>query len=316
MSLKQIPGRENLSIKEEFSKRYKNLLKGEYDEFLNYSTSFIRRSIRVNTIKIKVKSLVERLKNEWKLEAIPWCKEGFWIEGKRLDVGNLPEHLLGYFYVQEAASMIPPLALQPKPGETVLDMCAAPGSKTTQIAAMMDNKGVVIANDISGDRIKALGLNLNRAGISNTIITHTEGRALKKISFDRILVDAPCSATGTIRRNLKVLQMYNYTTVKRLSSMQKGLLSTAYSLLKEGGVLVYSTCTMEPEEDEGVIDYLIEKEKGAKVEKIELPVKTSPTIQSFDGKDYTDETKKCLRIWPQDNNTEGFFVAKIKKTTI
>ncbi len=313
MELRQIPGIEKLQIKEDFEKRYKEILKDEYEEFMRYSTSFLDRSIRINTLKINVPELKERLKEEWNLKQIPWCKEGFWIKGQRLDIGNLPEHVLGYFYVQEAASMIPPIVLDPKPGETVLDLCAAPGSKTTQMAAMMENKGILIANDISGERIKALGLNLNRAGVSNTIITHTEGRMQKSVRIDRVLVDAPCSATGTVRRNFKVLQQYNYGMVKRLSSMQKGLIGKAFNLLSEGGTLVYSTCSMEPEEDEEVIDYLLKKEPGAKLQEIEMSIKRSEAITEFNGKEYDPEVKKCLRLWPQDNNTEGFFIAKIRK---
>lgn len=311
--LKPIPGREQLSIKDEFVSRYRALLGKDFDEFMRYSTSFIRRSIRVNTLKIPVAGLKKRLELEWELEQVPWCREGFWIRGKRLDIGNLVEHLLGYFYVQEAASMIPPLALNPEPGEVVLDMCAAPGSKTTQIAAMMQNKGVLIANDISGDRIKALGLNLNRAGVSNAIITHSAGRSFQQAGFDRILVDAPCSATGTVRRNFKVLQQYSYGMVRRLASMQRGLIGNAYSLLKPGGVLVYSTCSMEPEENEGVVDYLLKKEESAKIEEFELKIRRAEPILNFDGFEYGAGIRDCLRIWPQDNDTEGFFVARIIK---
>ncbi len=312
-TLKPIPGREHLTVKEDFTNRYKELLGERYNEFMEHSTSFIRRSIRANTLKITASELKKRLQGEWKLEQIPWCKEGFWIKGQRLDIGNLPEHALGYMYVQEAASMIPPIALSPEPGETVLDMCAAPGSKTTQMAAMMRNEGIIVANDISGDRIKALGINLNRSGVSNTIITHTEGRALEKTKFDCILVDAPCSATGTIRRNLKVIMIYNYGMVKRLSGIQKGLLMKAYGLLKEGGALVYSTCTMEPEENEGVISWLLEKEETANVESIKLNAKSSTPITDFNGSSYNSEVRKCLRLWPQDNDTEGFFVARVRK---
>ena len=310
--LKPILGREELVVKEEFQKRYRQLLGSEYDKFMDYSTSYIRRSMRVNTLKKEKKQLLELLK-EWQLSQVPWCPDGYWIIGNRLDIGNLPEHIMGYFYVQEAASMIPPEVLQPKSGEIVLDMCAAPGSKTTQMAAMMQNQGVIIANDVNGDRIKALGLNLNRNGVSNTIITHNEGKAIKKIEFDKVLLDAPCSATGTIRRNFKVAAQYNYTTVERLAAIQKGLIRHCFKLLKPEGTMVYSTCSMEPLEDESIIDYLLQTEPEAKIQKIELDIKRSVPITEFDGQNFNDEVKKCLRIWPQDNDTEGFFVTKITK---
>lgn len=142
---KTIPKSEKLEFKQEFVKRYSALT--DFKEFKKYSLSFLRRSIRVNTLKTTIPEIKKRLK-KWELKQIPWCKEGFWVERKdRRDVGNLLEHHLGYIFVQEAASMIPPLVLKPKPGEIVLDMCASPGSKTTQIAQYMKNQGLLIAND-------------------------------------------------------------------------------------------------------------------------------------------------------------------------
>jgi 16S rRNA C967 or C1407 C5-methylase (RsmB/RsmF family) len=141
-----------------------------------------------------------------------------------------------------------------------------------------------------------------------------QGRLFKDYEFDKILVDAPCSGTGTIRKSFKTLLIWNPNMVKRLAGTQRQLIETAFNNLKKGGTLVYSTCTLEPEEDEGIIDYLINKYPDAKVEQIKLPgLKTSPAITEFEGKTYSNEVKKCLRIWPQDNDTEGFFVAKIKK---
>ena len=140
---RKIPGTEEFVIKPGFEKRYSALC-SDYDEFMRYSLSFMRRSVRVNTLKIGVGEAKKRLeKKGWKLAQTPWCREGFWIEhveGRR-DIGNIDEHVLGYIYVQEAASMIPPIALGPKPGDIVLDMCASPGSKSSQMAAMMENKG-------------------------------------------------------------------------------------------------------------------------------------------------------------------------------
>lgn len=314
--LEQYPDSDKIVIKDKFRERYSKLT--DWEEFKKYSLSFLRRSIRVNTLKITVDELKKRLENIWKLEQIPWCKEGFWIEHhkkERRDIGNLTEHCLGYFYVQEAASMVPPLVLDPKPGEHVLDMCASPGSKTSQIAAMMENNGVLIANDYKGMRLSPLGINLQRCGITNAIITLMEGRYFKSagLQFDKILVDAPCSGTGTIRKSLKTLLVWNPQVVRRLSGTQKQLLSTAFEILKPEGTLVYSTCSNEPEENEEVIDYLLEKYPGAKLEEIKMEIKRSEPILEFEGKKYNPEIKKCLRIWPQDNDTEGFFVAKIRK---
>jgi len=316
MEQKKFFNSEEITFKPRFIERYSSLT--DWEEFRQCSLSFLRRSIRVNTLKIPINELKERLEGKWNLEKVPWCREGFWIEHhkkERRDIGNLIEHPLGYFYIQEAASMIPPVVLEPKPDEIVLDIAASPGSKTTQIAQYMQNKGILIANDYTYERMKPLSINLQRCGISNAAITLMEGQWFRKsgIEFDRILVDAPCSGTGTIRKSLKTIGIWNPDMVKRLSITQKQLIETGFNLLKDKGTLVYSTCSLEPEEDEGVVDFLINKYENAKVEEIKLDLKASQPILEFEDKKYNDEIRKCLRIWPQDNDTEGFFVAKIKK---
>lgn len=298
-------------FKENFIERYKELT--DIEKFREITVKELRRSIRVNTIKIPVNELTQRLEQRWQLEQIPWCKEGFFIKGERKDIGNLIEHSLGYFYVQESASMIPPIVLNPDENDFVLDMAASPGSKTTQLAALMNNKGLIIANDFKYDRIKALGINLQRCGVENCVITLMNGLAIKGFEFDKILLDAPCSGTGTIRKSLKTLKIYNTKMITKLASMQKKLIENAFLNLKKGGVLVYSTCSLEPEENEGVINFLLKKYNNAKLEKIDLKINRSPPILEFDDEIYEPEIKKCLRIWPQDNDTEGFFISKVVK---
>ncbi len=307
------------SVKKDFESRYRALLgtDEEYERFLQHSMAYLNKSIRVNTLKISVAELRERLeKRGFKMYPVPWCKEGFWIKGDRTDFGNLVEHTLGYFYIQESASMIPSVVLGPQPGEVVLDMCASPGSKTTQMAAMMENSGIIVANDISGERMKPLGINLQRMGIMNVVESFGRGQQLQRLNtkFDRILVDAPCSGTGTIRKSPDTLRIWNASMVRRLSSQQKTLIDTAFGLLKPGGVLVYSTCSVEPEENEEVIDFLLQKYPGsAFLDEIKLDITRTKAVQQFEKKEYGSEVRKCLRIWPQDNNTEGFFVARILK---
>jgi tRNA (cytosine49-C5)-methyltransferase len=323
-----MPNHEELEeqFKPKFIARYSQIT--DFEEFKKYSLSYLRRSIRVNTLKISVGELKKRLEQNWNLTPVPWCEAGFWIEHKgtveideegneelikRRDLGNLPEHSLGYIYVQEAASMIPPVVLDPKPGETVLDMCASPGSKTTQIAMYMENKGLLMANDYQGIRMKPLGMNMQRCGVHNDILTLMQGQNIRNIEFDKILVDAPCSGTGTIRKSLKTLTIWNPAMVQRLCRSQKTLLETGFNLLKKGGTLVYSTCSCEPEENEGVVSDLLSKFENADLEDIDLPIKRSESILEFEGKKFDPRVKKCLRIFPQDNDTEGFFVTKITK---
>ncbi|GIU69546.1 MAG: tRNA methyltransferase [Candidatus Woesearchaeota archaeon] len=320
-NLERIP--RNVDIKKRFEEHYKELLGNNYERFMKYSLSYIRKCIRVNTLKATVEDIKKRLQERWILEPIPWCKEGFWIqyrEGKRFDLGNLIEHHLGYVYIQESASMIPPIVLEPKPGELVLDMCAAPGSKTSQIAMYMKNEGLIMANDVSGMRLKALGMNLQRCGVRNTVITMMQENklinALGKNIFDKILVDAPCSGTGTIRKSLRTIKEWNPNSIKKLSNIQKSLIDNAFQLLKPNGIMVYSTCTIEPEENEAVVSYLLDKYSEAELLEIDsksLGITRTPAILEFDGLKINPEVKKCLRLHPYDNNTEGFFVAKIRK---
>src|SRR3989344_795629 len=309
----EIPNSAEIEFKEKFIERYNKLT--DFELFKKYSLSFLRRSIRVNTLKKPIKEVADSIKEKgWKLTQVPWCEEGFWIESERRDVGNLEEHMLGYIYIQEAASMIPPIVLEPKENEIILDSCAAPGSKTTQIAQYMKNTGLLIANDFKTERIKSLGLNTQRMGLTNVVITLMKGEWFKGMQFDRILVDAPCTGTGTIRKSLKTLRMWNPNMVKRLSITQKQLVETAFNILKPGGTMVYSTCSLEPHEDEAVVDFLVNKFENARLEEVNLPgLKRSEPILEFEKEKYSDEIKKCLRIWPQDNDTEGFFVAKIRK---
>ncbi|MBI2507491.1 RsmB/NOP family class I SAM-dependent RNA methyltransferase [Candidatus Woesearchaeota archaeon] len=297
-----------MEFKEKFIERYTGLT--DFKEFQEAISQPARKSIRVNTIKISVKKLESKISG---LKNVPWCDEGFYIERRETAVGNLREHFLGYFYVQEAASMIPALILDPEEEDLVLDMSAAPGSKTTQLASLMKNRGAIIANDIKWDRIKALSMNLQRCGVSNTIITIYKGEFFPDVKFDKILLDAPCSGTGTLQKSPDTLKIYNTGMIKKLSYQQKRMILKAYSLLKRGGSLVYSTCSLEPEENENVVDCLLEK-TDARLEKASLQnLKSSTPVLEFEGKKYNSEIKKCLRIWPQDNNSEGFFIAKIKK---
>ncbi len=312
-TLKPIPDISWITFKDAFVKRYSALT--DFEEFKKYSLSFSRRSIRVNTLKMGVPALKKRLGKNWNLTPVPWCPEGFWTEGERRDEGNLLEHTLGYIYIQEAASMIPPIILEPQPGEVILDICASPGSKTSQIAMYMKNTGVLIANDYKGARLSPLGMNIQRMGITNVAITLYPGENYPTVQFDRILVDAPCSGTGTIRKSLKTVNIWNPHMITKLAMQQRRILSRAFMLLKPGGVLVYSTCSLEPEENEGVVNHLLAQDPTAYLESITLALKRSPAVLSFEGESYHPSINHCLRIWPQDNDTEGFFVAKFRKST-
>lgn len=333
---------DKVEIKPKFETRYKKLLGDRYESFIESSFTYLRKCIRVNTLKIDIPTLKKRVEDQgFVLTQVPWCKEGFFVEGHkdlhRFDIGNLPEHTLGYFYVQEAASMIPPVVLFSDQESVdrkldvkladeplhILDICAAPGSKTSQIAQYMKNEGVLIANDIDLGRIKPLTLNLQRMGVRNHLVTLNAFQRNKYSTapknpfedtfFDKILVDAPCSGMGTIRRSFKTMSMYSYGLVERFSKIQKSLIKNAYDMLKPGGILVYSTCTHEPLENEAVVSHLIENREGVKILPIELDIVRSNPVLEFENLEIRPELKDALRIYPQDNDSEGFFVCKIQK---
>ena len=312
--LESVTNAEKIKFKPKFQERYEQLT--DWEQFRKFSLAFLRRCIRINTVLTTVKETKTSIESKgWILTKVPWSKEAFWIDHpERRDVGNLLEHKIGKIYVQEAASMIPPLVLDPKPGDVVLDMCAAPGSKTTQMGAMMNNEGLIVANDYKGQRLQSLGINLQRSGLTNVIITLMDGNRFHGFQFDKILADVPCSGTGTIRKSLKTINIWNPHMITKLARAQMKLAANAFRNLKPGGEMVYSTCSVEPEENEGVIHYLLNEFDNIEILSVKLPgLKTSIPIMEFLGVKYHKDIAKTIRIWPQDNDTEGFYVAKLKK---
>jgi NOL1/NOP2/sun family putative RNA methylase len=311
-------------LKQGFLDRMKLLLGEEIKDYLEILKKEPVKSIRCNELKITPENLKKRLEEKSWVISQPWKEypEVMIVENdlEPGELGRALEHLLGYYYIQELASMLPVIALEPKQDETILDLCSSPGSKTTQIASKMNNTGNIIANELSLGRIKILAANLERCGVSNTIITKKEGASFcKKLSrenifFDKILIDAPCSGEGTLRSTIKSYLMWNPNTINFLSKIQKTLVEAAVEILRPGGTLVYSTCTHAPEENVEIVDYLLKNFKNLKIEKIKLPINFRPGITKWKEKEYSEEVKHSCRIYPQDNDTEGFFIAKFKKT--
>jgi len=307
-----------------FQERLKKLMPNEKDfaEFEKIVHTQPRNFIRCNTLKISPEELLARLRKKWAvIQPFPKFPEIMLIEQALLpgELGNAIEHLLGYYYVQEISSMMSALALEAKPEEFILDLCASPGSKTSQIASMMENKGTLIANDLKLDRVKILSATLERNGVSNVIITQKDAIAFcsalseTNFRFDRILLDAPCSGEGTLRSSPKTFLMWNEKIISKFSRQQKKFMAFALKCLKVGGTLVYSTCTHTPEEDEEVIDFAL-KNFPVKIESISLPLKCRPGITEWYKESYSPEVQKACRIYPQDNDSEGFFVCKLALT--
>jgi NOL1/NOP2/sun family putative RNA methylase len=310
------PEAEVEEIKEAFRKinpeLYDRLLKiDSSDDFFRYMVKPLRVSVRVNTLKAEVEEVSENLK-ELITGKVPWCEGGFYISTD--EFSKIPEHQLGLIFSQESASMIPPVVMDVEPWMRVLDIAAAPGAKTTQIAQYMENEGCLVANDVKHSRVNILISNLQRCGVLIARVTVKDGRYFGRYSdaFDAVLVDAPCSNMGMIRKNYKNIRLWKLRDCYGLSRLQKNLLMAAYRAVKPGGVVVYSTCTLEPMENEEVVDYLL-RNTDAEIEEIKLPVKGVEPFKEFDGKEYSEEVKKCLRLHPQTSDTEGFFVAKLRK---
>jgi len=272
------------------------------------------------TIRITRKApgnILERLESAgYELQRIPRYDRGFWIiRGDADGLGNSIEYALGYLYFQEAASMIPPVVLKPQKGDKILDLCAAPGSKTTQMADMIENEGLIVANDVNRSRLRMLGSNVQRTSSYSVIVTRFDGRRLPKSlrrKFDKVLVDAPCSALGTSRRFPVNLEKRNMEFTLRISKLQYELLRTAIFAAKPGGRVVYSTCTLTVEENEMVVDRILKEFDNVEVESIDVPgLKYEPGITRRKGLELDERISRTARIYPRLNDTEGFYVASL-----
>lgn len=284
------------------------------DEFISACQRPLRKSIRVNTLKISVADFQVVAKNlGLNLTPVPWCSEGFWLEqyDDETLLGNSAEHLAGLFYIQEASSMMPVSALfsdhQTLP-MTVLDMAAAPGSKTTQIAAQMNNKGLLVANEFSGSRIKALHANIERCGILNVALSQFDGHVFGgwlPEQFESVLIDAPCSGEGIVRKDPDAMKNWDKASIEVMAEVQRGLIVSAFQALKPGGTLVYSTCTLSKEENHHICHYLKQQFTDA--------VQFESLSELFPGAEQSVSEEGFLHIFPQTYDCEGFFVAKIRK---
>lgn len=314
-------------IKPIFTQRFLEMLgsQEEYDKFIKTILTPQRKSFRINTLKeSNPNELVKQLKEKGlNLVPVPWSDNAYYAEFSedvRTDLGNLFEHFYGKIYVQESTSMCPPELLE-IPDEIssdfkILDMAAAPGSKTTQLGEKMKNEGVLVANEIDYKRLGPLKINLERSGLVNIVITNNDGRRIEgEEIFDRILLDAPCSGSGVIRKSPRTIKTYNPKKLKGMQHLQLKLLERAFALLKTGGIMTYSTCSMDPEENEFCIDKFLQTHPNAKLEQAKLNgIVLNNKLTQFQGKEIPKEiTEKTIRIWPQDNDTNGFYVAKIKK---
>jgi NOL1/NOP2/sun family putative RNA methylase len=222
----------------------------------------------------------------------------------------------GWLHGQEEVSALPALALDPDPGDRVWDACAAPGSKTCHLADLMDDSGVLVGNDNNLGRLSALRHNAERLGVSNLVVTNDDARnvsfeSLEIDGLDGAVADVPCSCEGTCRKNPDVLEKWSLGHVESLVGIQKGILGRAIELTRPGGEVVYSTCTFAPEENEAVVDHAIETTDAEMVE-WDAPLETSPGVTEWEDQQFDDSLRKAHRVYPHQNDTGGFFVAKLR----
>ena len=271
-------------------------------------------SIRVNTLKISQSEIKIKLEQKgFKLEPLEWIPYGFKVIKKGFNLGSSHEFLQGYYYLQNIASMLPALILDPKPNDLVIDMCAAPGSKATQLAQIMENKGTLILIDRNNKRIPSLEMNLRRLGISNSIILNFDAINLHKLNVkaDTILLDAPCTGEGLIRQDKSRKTSKKLKDIEKMASIQKNLLTAGLNCLKLNGKLLYSTCSIAPEENELVINEVLSKYSNFKIQKIHIKYGLNGFTKVF-GKDLLNQLENSQRLYPHIHNTIGFYMCLIK----
>ncbi|KAK6640644.1 hypothetical protein RUM44_012341 [Polyplax serrata] len=308
------------SYNEYLMEKFMNLFEiNELLEFLEASEVQRPVTIRSNSLKTRRRDLAQALINRGvNLDPVgKWTKVGLVIFSSQVPIGATPEYLAGHYIIQGASSLLPVMALAPQENERILDMCAAPGGKASHIAAVMKNTGVLFANDVSADRNKAVVGNFHRLGVTNSVICNYDGRKFPGIlkGFDRILLDAPCTGTGVVAKDPSVKTSKDEKDVQRCVNLQKELILSAIDCLNAnsstGGYLVYSTCSVLTEENEGVVEYALKKRN----------VKLVPTglefgeegFVNFRGNRFHSSMNLTRRYYPHSNNMDGFFVAKLKK---
>jgi len=307
----------------EISNKIKDYLISLYGEssakkYLDFIEKDITQYIRVNINKISANELSDLLFKKYKIktEQINSFEKALKVIDGNERIGKTFEHVLGFYYIQSLSSMMPPIVLNPNEEDIVMDLCGAPGSKSTQLAELMNNRGTLLINEIDNERIKSLVFNLERMNVINASVIHSKGEVLSKIyenHFSKILVDAPCSGLGIIQKKGEVSNWWSLKHVDRLQQLQLRLLISAIKMARVGAEIVYSTCTLSIEENELVIDKILEKYPVELVD-IKLPINSIPGFTEFEGKKLNPQLNKAIRIQPWEINSDGFFLVKIKKT--
>lgn len=292
-----------MNLPEVFLKQMEHLLGKEYISWLDACEQSSVQGIRINPVKLSPEEW-EKL-SPWRVRPVLWNRNGYYCEPDSRPAKDV-YYYAGLYYIQEPSAMAPAAVLAPKPGQKVLDLCAAPGGKSTELGARLAGQGLLIANDISASRAKALVKNLEMAGITNACVTAEEPQKLAETFgeyFDKILVDAPCSGEGMFRKEPELIKSWQERGPEAYAPLQREILLQAAKMLKPGGELVYSTCTFSPKEDEGAVDWLLNQ----------VPEMELIPIVPWKGAAAGIDGKPVIRLFPHRVEGEGHFVARFRK---
>lgn len=301
----------NLPIK--FEEKMKHLLGDDWQSYLACYEEPRYYGLRVNTRKISVEDFKKIC--PFKIREVPWISNGFYYDGEKVSPARHPYYFAGLYYLQEPSAMTPADRLPVQPGDRVLDLCAAPGGKATELGAKLQGEGLLAANDISSSRAKGLLKNIELFGIGNVLVSSEEPGKLAEYFqgyFDKILIDAPCSGEGMFRKDKKMIKAWEEHGPEYFSKIQKNIILQAASMLREGGYLLYSTCTFDPSENEAVIDHLLK----------EMPQFRVCPIRPYEGftpgnpdlvPGGSESLKETVRIFPHKMHGEGHFLALLRK---
>lgn len=312
-------------LPDNFAARMNELLGIEYEKYVASYDSPRVYGMRVNTSKITCEEF-ERI-CPYSIKKIPWIYNGYYYNGDEQPAKH-PYYHAGLYYLQEPSAMTPASRLPVNPGDAVLDLCAAPGGKATELGVKLDGTGVLVANDISSSRAKALLKNIELFGIRNPFVVSENPARLAEYFegyFDKILLDAPCSGEGMFRKDPAVMKSYEQNGVRYYAGLQREILIPAASMLKPGGLMLYSTCTFAPEEDEQSVMFLLERCPDMELLQMEgyegfdngrpdwAYYNADEDMESDDTELKLEDLRKCVRIWPHRMGGEGHFLALLRK---
>jgi NOL1/NOP2/sun family putative RNA methylase len=294
--------------------RYRDLIP-DWEAFLECVRSKEPTSLRLRSRKAPLSLTKQRLEAlGFELRPVPGLAEFFTVERGPYSPSKTLEHWLGWLYIQESVMGLPALALDPKPGDRVLDLCAAPGGKTAHLADLMRGSGTIVAAEPSRDRLKKLVGNLYRLGLAEVLTVAADGRTFPLgATFDRVMVDAPCSAQGTLRRKGGEPPRRPPEFAAYIAGVQEALLRRAAELVRPGGTILYATCTFDPEENEAVVSRVLQ-DFPLEVEPIDLPLPHEPGVTEFGNLKFDPRLKRAWRVYPHHLDSGGLFMVRLRRT--